>query len=100
MSSHSNEKLVLERSKELGFVFLTLPKGLTRLWDAAPAPLYPWMGMGQFLWARAVLISREGLYHPILLFLHLVLWRKGDCALWFSALPFPKELGWRADVQG
>lgn len=47
MSSHSNEKLVLERSIELGFVFLTLPKGLTQLWDAAPAPLYPWIGMGR-----------------------------------------------------
>lgn len=80
--------------------FLTLPKGLTWLWDAAPAPSYPWMGMGQLLWAEWCPYIVWGLYHPILLFLHLVLWRKGDCAMWFSALPFPKELRWRADAQG
>lgn len=87
---------MLERSKELGFIFLTLPKGLTWLWDAAPAPLYPWMGMGQLLWAGGCPYIGWGLDHPISLFL----WRKGGCAVWFSALPFPRDLGWRADDQG
>lgn len=70
MSSRSNEKLVLKRSKELSFIFLMLPKGLTWLRDVALAPWYPSTGMAELPWAgdthRWVPFQCGGdTYHPI-----------------------------------